>query len=720
MFSTMGFSETIAEQLLQLNQIKTDIKTALTNMGINLSGVSFTEYPDKISNLFGSELEPLNVYVAPNSSLTEKIAALQQLKTNLSAVISDDYEDISNLPFSVYATKLITKGEPLATSKALTITKRDGSPLRGVEVVVADEEYLTDASGTVYLDLISGDYGFLLSSTTYVTGHGMLKIEDEISTITIEIIPTYNVASVGPSGGLIAYVNPNHATQTWKYLETSHSDYDTTSNRWSNVTDRSVGVTGSGIGSGPSNSALMIAQAGATSGGAIFCASINVGTLNDWFLPSIDELNCLYALKQAGLATFTTSSYWSSTEHSATNAWRKSFSTGKTSNNAKGNYYRYRAVRRFSQVEYARITYHGNGNSGGTVPDPTPYVAIGSVVTLATDSNLVHYNDDFLGWNTRADGDGTTYEPAAQIIMSGNVDLYPKWEDEKIVFLADTQTLVKWKRTALLPQINWMIASATESNIRFVAHEGDIVHDYENIEEQWQYYQSLTKTLDTAGINWSVLPGNHDYAYSTRTSNMFNQYFPIASFSSMTTFGGAYDNTKSDNTWHTLTIRGREVILLSLEFGPRDEVLEWAEDVVQANSDATIIVVTHAHLGPDGERHTSSTNHAPSNGYGLGTNVNNGDDVWTKLLEPNSNIIALVSGHDGSADVGIITKTDTRSDGSKCYQILHNWQNDETYPGYLMWFSFNSTHISYKIYSPYRLNYFDGAYSQAVWPWPVL
>lgn len=71
------------------------------------------------------------------------------------------------------------------------------------------------------------------------------------------------------------------------------------------------------------------------------------------------------------------------------------------------------------------ITYDGNGNSGGTVPNPT--TGAGSV-NLATNSGLlVKSGNHFGNWNTKADGTGITYALGSSYNLVANVTLYAMW-----------------------------------------------------------------------------------------------------------------------------------------------------------------------------------------------------------------------------------------------------------------------------------------------------
>ena len=76
------------------------------------------------------------------------------------------------------------------------------------------------------------------------------------------------------------------------------------------------------------------------------------------------------------------------------------------------------------------VTYNGNGNTGGTAPtDATNYTQAASVNTASNSGTLVKAGYTFAGWNTAADGSGTTYTAPQTGAFSntGNITLYAKW-----------------------------------------------------------------------------------------------------------------------------------------------------------------------------------------------------------------------------------------------------------------------------------------------------
>ncbi len=74
----------------------------------------------------------------------------------------------------------------------------------------------------------------------------------------------------------------------------------------------------------------------------------------------------------------------------------------------------------------ATLTYDGNGSTSGAVP--TALVASGTYVVIDSNTgSLAKTGFVFSGWNTAADGTGTTYQGTDNYLLSSDVRLYAKW-----------------------------------------------------------------------------------------------------------------------------------------------------------------------------------------------------------------------------------------------------------------------------------------------------
>jgi hypothetical protein len=129
-----------------------------------------------------------------------------------------------------------------------------------------------------------------------------------------------------------------------------------TSQAWSNIKDVEIGQTAKSSWDGLSNSNAIVNQSGHTSSAAKLCLDLVSGGQNDWYLPSIQELNMLWNnyftvvkfLSQiSGATQFGSASYWSSSESNNLNALGFNFSSGNANNINKTNTYYIRAIRSF-------------------------------------------------------------------------------------------------------------------------------------------------------------------------------------------------------------------------------------------------------------------------------------------------------------------------------------------------------------------------------------
>ena len=75
------------------------------------------------------------------------------------------------------------------------------------------------------------------------------------------------------------------------------------------------------------------------------------------------------------------------------------------------------------------ITYDGNTNTGGNVPTDgsSPYTTGSTVTILGNTGTLAKTGFTFSGWNTAADGSGTSYSPGNTFVFVANTILYARW-----------------------------------------------------------------------------------------------------------------------------------------------------------------------------------------------------------------------------------------------------------------------------------------------------
>ena len=163
------------------------------------------------------------------------------------------------------------------------------------------------------------------NNTYYVRAYAVT--ENNISAYGNEVsFTTLSVGQSGPGGGIV-FFNKGNSTGGWQYLETAQSDQSTGIDIEWGCTGTSIPGTQLAVGSGETNTSLIVAGCNEASFAAKICNDLVSGGQTDWFLPSRDELNMmyknLYTNNQGNL--YTNSIYWSSSEFSNDSAWTLGF-----------------------------------------------------------------------------------------------------------------------------------------------------------------------------------------------------------------------------------------------------------------------------------------------------------------------------------------------------------------------------------------------------------
>ena len=154
-------------------------------------------------------------------------------------------------------------------------------------------------------------------------------------------------------------------------------------------------------------------------------------------------------------------------------------------------------------------------------------------------------------------------------------------------------------------------------------------------------------------------------------------------------------------------------MILSVEVGPRNKVLDWAGEVVKGHPSHKVIINTHAYLYSDDTRMCEERGHhwlpqlSVMNIGATGPEaVNNGEQMWEKLVSRYPNIFMVVCGHVLNDGTG--TLISEGKNGNKVYQMLANYQHYVQGSvnggnGFLRILTFHSRQgrISVQTYSPY-------------------
>ena len=190
-----------------------------------------------------------------------------------------------------------------------------------------------------------------------------------------------------------------------------------------------------------------------------------------------------------------------------------------------------------------------------------------------------------------------------------------------------------------------------------------------------------------------------------RESPLFDQFFPVDKFSGLNTFGGTFDSTKLDNSYHLFEKADIDWLILALEYLPRDRVLEWANDITTSYKDRKVIILTHSHVYEDNKLHGVEAVSTDNLGIiNSPEGANNGLQTWDKLISKHSNISLVFNGH----FLAIGRVTTKGNNGNTVHQMLANYQDMEKGgSGYLRlaYCDPSKRQVQIKTYSPYLDSY---------------
>ena len=251
-----------------------------------------------------------------------------------------------------------------------------------------------------------------------------------------------------------------------------------------------------------------------------------------------------------------------------------------------------------------------------------------------------------------------------------------------IAVLPDTQHYSEEFPSTFLAQTNWIAENQQARNIASVIHLGDITNH--STPYEWKNAVKALSVLD-GKVPYFLTTGNHDYSEGGQCKDrktLLHRYFPVSRYRDLPTFGGVYDREPGhlENSFHLFDAGHRSFLVLALEFGPRRDVIRWANEVVARHQERSVIMVTHAYAYYDNSRYDWKRRGIKQSwnphSYGLAESTNDdvadGEELWTQLVSKHENFVLTLNGHVLGDGLGrLATPT---SGGRNVHQMLANFQ----------------------------------------------
>ena len=232
-----------------------------------------------------------------------------------------------------------------------------------------------------------------------------------------------------------------------------------------------------------------------------------------------------------------------------------------------------------------------------------------------------------------------------------------------MVVIPDQQVLSHYSPDRLKALYQWIADNREKENIQIVMNVGDMADNCGNL-DQWANNRAAWELLPD-DLPFIVSPGNHDYdtnsgwnkGYGVREQlTLMNEYFPRSIFENYPTEIGFFDEVNSANQWQAFTVNGNQYLVMALEYVPQDDVIAWANEVVEAHPNHQVIMVTHSYVGSYGNMDVPK--------------------LWSNFLSKHENVIMAFSGHVWHTNV--VRRTDKGVNGNDVHQMLMDAQVSDT------------------------------------------
>jgi hypothetical protein len=230
-----------------------------------------------------------------------------------------------------------------------------------VGILIGTSANLTIESNTFSVDILNANLftsnisNLSPGTTYYVRAYAINQAGTAYGNVLSFTTINYQVGGIGPGGGIIFYDKGEYSLglnqPAWRYMEVSSTDLSF-ANGYNyfeyGCNNNNVSASYSFIGGGYQNTVNINNGCSNTQAAGKMCWNAVINGYDDWFMPSQEDMNIMYTnLIPLGLGNFSPEWYWSSTEASNSNAWRKHMSAGNIEVNGKSLLCKVRAVRVF-------------------------------------------------------------------------------------------------------------------------------------------------------------------------------------------------------------------------------------------------------------------------------------------------------------------------------------------------------------------------------------
>lgn len=240
---------------------------------------------------------------------------------------------------------------------------------------------------------------------------------------------------------------------------------------------------------------------------------------------------------------------------------------------------------------------------------------------------------------------------------------------ETLVVLPDTEVYANKKPALFKAQMEWIRDNLKARNIACVMHVGDVTNN--NTRREWRVARECFDLIE-GKVPYVLATGNHDYDHTPGRLTLMNEVFKVEDLRKGDAFGDVFEPGKLENHYQFVNIHGRKWLILSLEMGPRNGVIDWAGKVLAKHPGHLAIILTHAYLYYGNARYNHKLGGQRASPHGFYGEGADGEMLWNKLVRKHANVMLVVCGHLSSGYVGY--RADEGDYGNTVHQMMCDYE----------------------------------------------
>jgi hypothetical protein len=228
--------------------------------------------------------------------------------------------------------------------------------------------------------------------------------------------------------------------------------------------------------------------------------------------------------------------------------------------------------------------------------------------------------------------------------------------------------------------VDWVAGNVAAQRIVFATHVGDIV-DVNN-HQQWAVARQMMDRLH-GRIPYGISVGNHDMVRAG-DSSLFQEVFPASRYAQFDWYGGSFPaperrsevSGNNANSFQLFSAEGLDFVILHLECNAPDDVLEWADEILERHAGRRAMITTHMDLGPRDKPKTADDYFDAPKGRMTwkkchGERGNSPQQMWDKCFRKHENLFMICCGDQSRTQA--MHQSSTGDHGNTVHELLSDY-----------------------------------------------